>query len=322
MLTIKSSRSQVAFNPFFDTIRQNLELGGGRGSGEGIPLKLSRKVKGRIEDLPFEWLKEIARRSGQLTDETPSDKEEKPLVAVKPVDAKPRHVESDASDSDAEADTRRRQPRAPSVVEASLRARDSSPTSPASTDGEELAKTLAMQFYRIELSEQRRLMGVMKHHSMESTLVEGSSAHRAKPSAPMSKSATVGGYATNSSGIPTGGLCGPVVPTGTPVTPTQSTKAVDRPGQTYTGTAAARMLSNSVSESGVESGPRNVKDREKAFPYSITAGVEKGDKNRCVIVIRFGGDCAVVLIVCLWAQIPEYLAVRARACALAQVAPG
>ena len=58
----------MAFNPFFDNIRQNIELGGGRGSGEGIPLKLPRRVRRRVEELPFEWLRDIGRRSGTLDD--------------------------------------------------------------------------------------------------------------------------------------------------------------------------------------------------------------------------------------------------------------
>ncbi|KAI0089723.1 hypothetical protein BDY19DRAFT_1087893, partial [Irpex rosettiformis] len=97
----------MAFNPFFDNIRQNIELGGGRGSGEGIPLKLPRRVRRRVEELPFEWLREIGRKKGE-------------------------------------------------------------------TSGDDLAKTLAMQFYKIELGEQRRLMGVMDHHSKESTNVSSS----------------------------------------------------------------------------------------------------------------------------------------------------
>lgn len=36
------------------------------------------------------------------------------------------------------------------------------------TGVEEGTEALAMQFYRIELAEQRRMMGVMEHHSKES----------------------------------------------------------------------------------------------------------------------------------------------------------
>lgn len=38
--------------------------------------------------------------------------------------------------------------------------------SPPSAD--DLTRALELQFYRIELGEQRRLMGVMEHHSLES----------------------------------------------------------------------------------------------------------------------------------------------------------
>ncbi|KAK0198083.1 hypothetical protein F5146DRAFT_1018098 [Armillaria mellea] len=90
------------FNPFFDTIRQNVELS--HGITERIPLKLTARAKQRIPDLPFAWLRNIALRT----------------------------------------------------------------TSELETDVEESMESLAMQFYRIELAEQRRLMGVMEHHSRES----------------------------------------------------------------------------------------------------------------------------------------------------------
>lgn len=66
--------------------------------------------------------------------------------------------------------------------------------------GGEALEDLAMQFYRVELGEQRRLNGVMEHHSKES---------------------------------------------------------MTRPGQQVV--------------------------KPVAFPYSITAGVEKGTKNRCAL---------------------------------------
>ncbi|KAK0446459.1 uncharacterized protein EV420DRAFT_1570684 [Desarmillaria tabescens] len=92
------------FNPFFDTIRQNIELS--HGITERIPLKLTAHAKQRISDLPFSWLRAIALPT----------------------------------------------------------------TSDLQTDVEESMESLAMQFYRIELAEQRRLMGVMEHHSRESTV--------------------------------------------------------------------------------------------------------------------------------------------------------
>jgi tyrosine-protein phosphatase 2/3 len=297
-----SSRGiQVPFNPFFDTVRQNLELGGGGGSGDGIPLKLSRRVKRRLGDLPFEWLREIAKKSGSVGEDSPSsgsaDQDMKMDQSIS-MAREPRGTvlqsESDVSESEEEAvgDIHRQQrTRAANKLQASVsHARDASPTSSdstPSTDGEELAKVLAMQFYKIELGEQRRLMGVMEHHSMESGAVVDGKQAVPKTSQAMNvigKAATVAGFSMNKQGIPSGGLCGPfpastpVVSTGAPIVPTEPTNVADQPGQTYTGTAAARMLSGAVSEGGA-AGPR---DRGKSFPYSITAGVEKGAKNRYV----------------------------------------
>ena len=125
-------------------------------------------------------------------------------------------------------------------------------------------------------------MGVMEHHSMES----GHVVEHHHSTQPMVKSATVGGFSANRQGVPSGGLCGPLPPvsTGAPTAKTETSNEVDHGGQTYTGTAAARMLSGSVSEGGVHVS-RSVKDHGKAFPFSITAGVEKGDKNRCGFLV-------------------------------------
>lgn len=40
-----------------------------------------------------------------------------------------------------------------------------------SVNVEEGKETLAMQFFRIELAEQRRLMGIMEHHTKETVIV-------------------------------------------------------------------------------------------------------------------------------------------------------
>jgi tyrosine-protein phosphatase 2/3 len=99
-----------ACNSFFDTIHQNLELT--HGITDRIPLRLPSRVRRRISDLPFKWLRDIAHR------------------------AAPLNAEEDAG------------------------------VDPA--DVAEGAEALAMQFYRIELAEQRRMMGVMDHHSKQS----------------------------------------------------------------------------------------------------------------------------------------------------------
>ncbi|EDR15085.1 uncharacterized protein LACBIDRAFT_300875 [Laccaria bicolor S238N-H82] len=114
--------SRPACNPFFDTIRQNLELS--HGITECIPLRLPRRVRRRIHELPFPWLQNIAHRAGKAV-----------------------NIPSSQSD---------------------LLSSDSDDDSPDSANVEEGAEALAMQFYRIELAEQRRLMGIMEHHSKES----------------------------------------------------------------------------------------------------------------------------------------------------------
>ena len=135
-------------NPFFDTIRQNVELS--QGITERIALELPDWVVKRVDELPFEWLRQIVRKA--------------------------------------------------------------STQSPGGHTGGEALEDLAMQFYRIELGEQKRLHGVMDHHSRESA-----AANRA-------------------------------------------VQSLWRQGECST----SRMP-------------------ELSFPYSITAGIEKGAKNRWVI---------------------------------------
>ena len=336
----------MAFNPFFDNIRQNIELGGGRGSGEGIPLKLPRRVRRRVEELPFEWLRDIGRRSGTLDDGTGQEQDQGAEVVEDRRKGKGPDVRSVGAITNVAKIIRKRQSKkvkkhtnssrlrrspssssydstspppdssevsysasaskanskagsvspsalapipnhSPQLQTASGRPQDTTrESSEGESSGDDFAKALAMQFYKIELGEQRRLMGVMQHHSMESGTVVDSSSQAARTAHAMKtldRAATVGGFTTNSQGIPSGGLCGPLptMSTGAPILPTEPTNEADQAGQMYTGTAAARMLSGSVSEGGVAltKGPR---DREKAFPFSITAGVEKGDKNRYV----------------------------------------
>jgi protein-tyrosine phosphatase len=118
-----TSNSHPAYNPFFDTIRQNTELS--HGITEHIPLRLPRRVRRRIRDLPFPWLQNIANRAAS----TPSHHR--------------NFSESTSSDSSEDYES-------------------------STVDIEEGKEALAMQFFKIELAEQRRLMGVMEHHSKES----------------------------------------------------------------------------------------------------------------------------------------------------------
>ncbi|KAF8640880.1 hypothetical protein AX17_000528 [Amanita inopinata Kibby_2008] len=116
-----SLHNRPAFNPFFDAVRQNVELS--HGITERIPLRLPRRVRHRIHDLPFRWLQNIARRAAPST----------------------RRNDSSATHSDEDEDQ---------------------DTDPAAV--EEGARILAMQFYRVELAEQQRLMSIMEHHTRES----------------------------------------------------------------------------------------------------------------------------------------------------------
>lgn len=93
--------SSVAANPFYDNIRQNIELS--QGADAKIPLDLPLEVLARKNELPFKWLRDLVDQA---------------------------------------------------IVD---------------PQGEELA----MQFYRIELGEQRRLQNVMDHHSHESSSTPG-----------------------------------------------------------------------------------------------------------------------------------------------------
>ncbi|KAJ3807015.1 hypothetical protein F5876DRAFT_48914 [Lentinula aff. lateritia] len=173
-----SGTSSVPFNPFFDTIRQNIELT--QGITERIPLRLPKRVRKRIDDLPFEWLREISRRADVKPDDSfTSDGDESPSSTSENKSNATNHPSPESSGKFFPPDIHHEH---------------------------EGMEALAMQFYRIELAEQRRLMGVMKHHSAES---------------------------------------GPTVP-------------------------------HSISESDSDHG----RDSKTLFPYSITAGVEKGAKNR------------------------------------------
>lgn len=96
-------------------------------------------------------------------------------------------------------------------------------------DVEEGAETLAMQFYRIELAEQRRLRSVMEHHARESE---------------------VSAYAAA--------------------------------GQAYTLGEGGQGIIGAGARSATATGIKTLPSTpvQGSFPFSITAGVEKGAKNR------------------------------------------
>lgn len=55
----------TASNPFYDNIRQHMELAGG--ITERIPLYIPKRILKRCDDLPFEWLKDITQWAGVVT---------------------------------------------------------------------------------------------------------------------------------------------------------------------------------------------------------------------------------------------------------------
>lgn len=131
--TNSGNSQKTAFNPFFDAIRQNLELS--HGITEHIPLRLPSRVRQRVHELPALWLQSIARRAG------------------------PASPPSHDFDCAAECAT------GPIVLDVRL-GKNSTPSSDSELM-EEGAEKLASQFYRIELAEQKRLLDVMEHHSKD-----------------------------------------------------------------------------------------------------------------------------------------------------------
>ena len=200
-----------AANPFFDTIRQNVELS--HGVTERIPLRLPRRVRRRIHDLPFPWLQEIAHRS-----------------ALRRISAS-HHPGRDSLESGSESG-------------------DDHTSDPDENDPnvEEGAETLAMQFYRIELAEQRRLRSIMEHHTRESQFA--GLGYLARPRRTLDKAGT-----------------------STAAGPAQGAVSVRTGAKTVPGTPLPAP-----------------------FPYSITAGVEKGTKNRWVVTWTFL-DCGLHLFI-------------------------
>lgn len=203
--------AQPAYNPFFDTIRQNVELS--HGITERIPLRLPRRIRQRIHELPFRWLQDIARKAEARTPPGLSARSARTVTDVFP---------SSGSDSDVEFPS----PRLPLLSPAA---------DPDPADVDEGTEALAMQFYRIELAEQRRLMGVMEHHSKESETTVGEHADKGKRSK------------------------------------IHHEVEVDE---------NLRERAVTLGHDSLSSIPEPKLDGD--FPFSITAGVEKGAKNRYV----------------------------------------
>jgi protein-tyrosine phosphatase len=99
------------------------------GITERVPLQLPKRVRRRIRELPFPWLQDIAK-------------------CAAPAPRRPRTLSDTSTTSDSESG-------------------DDSDI-PNATEIEEGKEALAAQFYKVELAEQKRLMGIMEHHSRES----------------------------------------------------------------------------------------------------------------------------------------------------------
>ncbi|KDQ54952.1 hypothetical protein JAAARDRAFT_38069 [Jaapia argillacea MUCL 33604] len=150
--------TQQAYNPFFDTIRQNLELS--QGVTERIPLVVSRRVKRGVGRLPREWgwLRGLGGGAGVVSgqgSESGTEEEED-------VDMGDDSLNSSRDRADKHILPTTNKP----VSTTKPTVTSQRPVTTAQID--ELTESLAMQFYRIELAEQRRLMGIMEHHSKES----------------------------------------------------------------------------------------------------------------------------------------------------------
>lgn len=144
----------MAYNPFYDNVRQNMELS--QGISEKIPLTLPTNVRNRVDELPFPWLRHIARRAA------PTSNDYSPVLKSRVSDSSASSLSSEeVSHSDSDP----------------LRNVHPSKSKQLVDEG---AEALAMQFYRIELGEQRRLMGIMQHHSQESGNVIHSSSNETK----------------------------------------------------------------------------------------------------------------------------------------------
>lgn len=122
-----------------------------------------------------------------------------------------------------------------------------------------------MQFYKVELGEQRRLQGIMDHHSRN-------------PGDAVSANGRGFGYVSGATARDyTPGARGDLMEVSS-----------DSDGQKHGSSAGGKTpgpMSFSRGSSGATGGSEASGDY---FPYSITAGLEKGGKNRCVcILLRF-----------------------------------
>ncbi|KAG7088508.1 hypothetical protein E1B28_012493 [Marasmius oreades] len=301
----------MAANPFFDAVRQNTELS--QGITERIPLRLPKRVRRRIQELPFQWLKDIGRRADATNDLSStseasdygfeySDSDESvgctqqsnisfgdasniPVRVDDVKDDQEVSLSSKATDtaivSSSSANTSNNSPSSDSMnlsdslslqspgvgqnnstFNSSLSPDPELPSSsPESSDlssnpdpvlVDEGMDNLAIQFYRIELAEQKRLMGIMQHHSKESEMQNKRALVQTQKWKGQTPSNSVNMEGDRQHAQSSGDV----------------DMEVDSIQETEPKIAAESTRRRTMSSPTV------------SFPYSITAGVEKGAKNR------------------------------------------
>ncbi|KAK1231171.1 hypothetical protein PQX77_005697 [Marasmius sp. AFHP31] len=328
---------QAVANPFFDAIRQNTELS--QGITERIPLRLPKRVRRRLDELPFEWLKDIGKSAAPRLEDSSSTTSDETDRSDCESDTSPSsgNLGSAEKDSSGIQEKRKRstndtiiedkeldfgdddkedllnvRAHAAAIIPSSVKFRSSALSSKSPTDNgnensaglssgsgdaisnpksqesvssnnrnssssspgssstsltdpdpalvDEGMENLAMQFYRIELAEQRRLMGIMQHHSRESeaenkkVLNDG-----AERDAERTKSMLQDMDVEMDKG---------------PSELAKDRAPLQTPRDIHMQVDEEGAPAKSDKQSGAPGSPN------APFPYSITAGVEKGSKNR------------------------------------------
>lgn len=270
--------------PYFLLLTNLLE-----GATERIPLRLPKRVRKRINDLPFEWLREISRRADiKLEESTSSDSADSDDSSGQPRPILPPGIHYLPLTTTA---AHRSSSPAPEIK--------LTPPPPNQAILDEGMEALAMQFYRIELAEQRRLMGVMKYHSAESGVInsqqrdtEGSVDSTDESMDSRSQNMSLEDTANGNQDIPmlvsTSESKSSEASTPHSAPTANSLEAFSTSGHyrarkpSHLGSVSSGPPpSSNISESDSERGKgHKSKHKPQSFPFSITAGVEKGAKNR------------------------------------------
>ncbi len=138
----------VACNPFYDTIRQNLELS--HGITERIPLQISRITKDRIDELPFMWLRELGRWARAYEDVSETEYQFGGGSGSGSGMSGDDHSETSSDSGDDSGSGREYAGVDPSALAPAVFPTNASALDDSQVEGSE---ALAMQFYRIELGE-------------------------------------------------------------------------------------------------------------------------------------------------------------------------